>query len=93
VVEVVAPGLRGDTITVGDIMAPNLMTVRESDGVLDALQAMRYRGVRRLPVVGDDGGLRGLVAIDDILEILTEGLSDISRIIRQEHGVEAANRK
>jgi CBS domain-containing protein len=93
VIGVVAPGLDAGTITVDDVMGGELVTVRESEGVLQALEIMRYKGVRRLPVVEADGRLAGIVAIDDILEVLAEELSDVSRIIARERGIETANRK
>jgi predicted transcriptional regulator len=37
------------------------------DCIADALQQMRHRGVRRLPVVGDYGKLVGVISLDDIL--------------------------
>ena len=78
VVEVVAPELRAGTITVGDIMAGELVTVRESEG---------------LPVVAEDGQLTGLIAIDDILEVLAEELTDISKAMVSERSIEAASRR
>lgn len=93
VIGVVAPGLRADTITVGDIMAGDLVTVRESQGVRQALELMRHKGVRRLPVLDHEGRLSGLVAIDDILEVLAEELTDASSISGRERAIEAANRK
>ena len=93
VVEVVAPELRAETLTAGDIMGAELATVRESEGMLQALQIMRYKGVRRLPVVGDDGQLIGLIAVDDILEVLADELTDISKVLGTERSIEAANRR
>lgn len=93
VVEVVAPELRSDTITVGDIMAPELVTVRETEGVVQTLEVMRARGVRRLPVVGADGLLVGIVSIDDLLGVLAEELTDIAQVAAREQRREAVLRK
>jgi CBS domain-containing protein len=93
VVEVVASDLGPGTITVGEIMAGGLVTVRESSGLLQAMELMRYKGVRRLPVLDYEGLLSGLIAIDDILEVLAEELTNASQIIGRERGIEAANRK
>lgn len=93
VVEVVAPELRSDTITVGDIMAPELVTVRETEGVVQTLEVMRSRGVRRLPVVGADGLLVGIVSIDDLLGVLAEELTDIAQVAAREQRREAVLRK
>ena len=93
VVEVVAPELRSDTITVGDIMAPELITVRELDDVVQTLEVMRARAVRRIPVVGEDGQLVGIVSIDDLLGVLAEELTDIAKIVARGPAREAVLRK
>ena len=92
VVEVVAPELHAGTITVGDIMGQALITARETEGVLQVLEIMRYKGVRRLPIVRDDGHLVGIVSIDDLLGTLAEELSDIAKIVAREQAQEAASR-
>src|SRR4030095_9330688 len=48
VIEVVAPELDVKAITVGDIMGQGLITARETEGVLQALEIMRFNGGRRL---------------------------------------------
>lgn len=57
---------------VGDIMSPEVVTVREADSVLDVLAVMRRKRVRRVPVTGAAGELIGLVALDDVLTIVAE---------------------
>jgi CBS domain-containing protein len=93
VVEVVAPELRADTITVGDIMGEALVTVRESEGVVPTLEVMRFKGVRRLPIVSADGQLVGIVSIDDLLGVLADELGDIAKIVAREQAHEAAARR
>ena len=92
VIEVLAPELDAGALTVGDIMGPDLITARETEGVLQALEIMRYKGVRRLPIVREDGHLVGIVSIDDLLGVLADQLSDIARIVSREQAQEAANR-
>ena len=93
VVEVMATGLDPNTITVGDIMVQDLVTARESEGVLETMQIMRYKGVRRLPIVGKSGELIGIVSIDDLLEVLAEELSELAKIIAREQARETASRR
>ena len=93
VMEVTATDLDPAVITVGDIMDPELLTAREGEGVLETMEIMRYKGVRRLPIVGADGALIGIVTIDDLLEILAEGLGELVRIVAREQSREAAARK
>ncbi len=92
VVEVVATGLDEATMTVGDIMSQDLFTVKESAGVFEAIQYMRRKTVRRLPIINDDGGLVGILALDDVLELLSEELLDLSKLVRYEQKKEALHR-
>jgi CBS domain-containing protein len=93
VVDIVATDLDANVITVGDIMPGELVTVRADQGLLEAVQLMRVKGVRRLPVVTEDRQLVGLVALDDLLEALTEPLVDLSKVFTREQSREAAHRK
>ncbi len=89
VVEVVAAGLDPATLTVGEIMAPDLATVKEKTGVFEAIRYMRDKGVRRMPVVGEGGELVGIVALDDLLDLLAEELGSLARLVAREQNREA----
>ena len=93
IVEVVATGLDPATITVGDIMAREIVVGRESDSVLETLEIMRFKGVRRLPTVDGDGQLVGIVTVDDLLEILAEELNELAKIVAREQSNESAGRR
>jgi CBS domain-containing protein len=93
VLAVVAPELAPDTITVGDIMRTDLMTAGEVEDVFDAIQRMRDKGVRRMPVVDADGGLAGIVSLDAIVEILAEQMTELARLIAREQLREQRSRK
>ena len=93
VVEVTAMELNPAVITAGDIMGPELTTAREDEGVLETMEIMRYKGVRRLPVVDSAGKLIGIVAIDDLLEILAEEMTELVKIVAREQAHEAQARK
>lgn len=92
VIEVVAAGVDPATVTVGEIMGPELVTAREADEPWDTIRVMRERGVRRIPVVGDDGLLVGIVTVDDLLEILAEQLDGLAKVISAEQRREARSR-
>lgn len=93
IVEVIATGLDPATITVGDIMARELVVGRESDSVLETLEIMKFKGVRRLPTVDREGQLVGIVTVDDLLETLAEELNELAKIVAREQSHEAAARK
>lgn len=93
VIEVVAQGLDHDTLRVGEIMGGDLVTAREQDNMLDILQVMRRRGIRRMPVVTASGSLTGIVTIDDLLEIVAEELDDLVKAIASERQKETRVRR
>ena len=75
VVEIIAGEVSLDSACTGDVMSFELTTAKEHDGILEALQKMRGLGIRRMPVVNDQGGLEGILAVDDVLELLAEELT------------------
>lgn len=93
VVEIMAPDLLQMVITVGDIMAPKLVTVKDSTGIYEAIQYMRGEGVRRLPVVDSNGGLIGILTLDDLLELLAEEMLELSKLVKHEQKKESTNRR
>jgi CBS domain-containing protein len=93
VLGVVAPELAPDTITVGDIMGQELITAGEEEDVFDVVKRMRSKGVRRMPIVGADGALAGIVSIDDILEVLAEEMTELARLISREQLHEQQTRR
>ncbi len=80
VVSVIALGLDPASLLVGDIMSDDLLTASEDDDVYETIERMRFRGIRRVPVVNKAGGLTGIVAVDDLLEFLAEEMGELSRI-------------
>ncbi len=93
VVEIMAPELNQTVITVGDIMAPDLVTVKDNTGVFEAIQYMCAKGVRRLPVVNSGGGLVGILTLDDLLELLAEELLALAKLVRHEQKKETISRR
>jgi CBS domain-containing protein len=93
VVEVVALGVSPASVTVGDIMGEELVTARETDEPWETIQHMRQKGIRRVPVVDEEGLLVGIVAVDDLLEILSEQLDGLVKLVGTEQAREARTRR
>ena len=72
---------------VARVMSAPVKTVGRDDGVLDTTRTMREAGIRRLPVVDDDGELVGIVTLDDLLRVLSRELSNLSEGIKSEMDV------
>jgi CBS domain-containing protein len=92
VVEILATELDQKVITVGDIMLAELVTVKESTGIFEAVQYMRSKTVRRLPVVNESGELVGVLTLDDLLELLAEELLAISKLVSYQRQKETRRR-
>jgi CBS domain-containing protein len=84
VIYAVASGGRLGDRPVRYAMSAELVSARESDDLALALQRMRAHGIRRLPIVNDDGALQGILALDDILEFLAEELDELVRLLGRE---------
>ena len=80
VVEVIAREQPFASCTVSAIMSATVVCVPETAGVIEAIQLMRSHGVRRVPVVDAGGALVGILAADDLLDLLAEELSALGRI-------------
>lgn len=93
VVEVIAPGLDPDAITVGDIMMTGFAVVKEETGVFEAIKYMRAKGVRRLPVVDREEKLVGIVTLDDLLILLSEELDALAKLVTREQQNEVTIRR
>lgn len=90
---VVALGIDPSEITVEDILADQLITASEDQGVFETAEQMQRGGVRRLPVVDKEGALVGIVSLDDLLEFLTMQLSELSRAVACERRREIETRR
>ena len=92
VIEIVAKSLDYNAFTVGDIMSPQLISVQKSDGVFETIRLMRDQGIRRIPVVNQEGGLEGIMAADDMLDLLAEEMTELAKVAPREQAREAQTR-
>jgi CBS domain-containing protein len=93
VMEILAQELSPETVAVGDIMSYEMLVARESDSLWDTLQQMRVKGVRRVPVIDGKGALAGILTLDDVLELLTDELAELAKIVRREQEREYKSRR
>ena len=92
VIEIVAQNLKADEIQVGDTMSFDLLTATEEDEILETIKRMRGKGVRRIPVVNSAGGLEGIIAVDDLVDLLAEQMADLVGLITTEQRHERQKR-
>jgi len=84
VIRVIAAGEPADELCLRDVMSGEpifLGDVRELDQVL---ATMREEGIRRIPIVNEEGQLEGLVAMDDMLLLIADQLGALAEVVRKE---------
>ncbi len=90
VVQVVAEGMDPSSRTVADIMSRDLLILRTSNSLQEAVRNMDEKCVRRAPVVDEQGVLYGLIALDDLLILLSQCLSKCAELIKKQAKCEGA---
>jgi CBS domain-containing protein len=71
-------------ILVSEAMTRTLFTCRPEDGIRRALETMKRRRVRHLPVVDAEGRLAGVVSLTDVILRVEEGEQEIPESLRRE---------
>jgi len=66
--------------------------VQKSEGVFETIRLMRDQGIRRIPVVNQEGGLEGIMAADDMLDLLAEEMTELAKVAPREQAREAQTR-
>lgn len=93
VVELVAAEIALDAVSIGDVMSFELLTAGEDEDLFETIRRMQEKGVRRLPVVDGRGALSGILTMDDLLEIVSEQLAGLVRLITREQQKEREIRR
>ena len=92
VVELLAKEVDLSLINAGDAMSLDLHSVKEDEDLLETMQFMRQRGIRRVPVVGAAGELIGIITLDDMIEAISEQMTDLVQLLGREHQIERERR-
>jgi CBS domain-containing protein len=88
IVAVVANGVDPHFLRVSDVMTRAVLLVEEEYSIDVVLRFMREAGVRRVPVVGKDGQLVGVLSFDDVLDSIVRQLTCIADSISTEQQTE-----
>jgi CBS domain-containing protein len=78
VLELMAEGLDPAVFTAGDIMTVDLVTCTPNMDAMEAVQLMKKHRLRRLIMTDKKGQLVGIITMEDVLELLTRELADLT---------------
>ncbi len=70
--------------TAGDLVSEGVVTGDPGMTIYDAVQMLRDEGVRRLPIVDDEGELDGIVTLDDIIVLVAGELGAAAEVIEKQ---------
>ena len=84
VVQVVARGVDAQQLRVVDVMTRKPLIATEGDDLNEVAQGMRIAGIRRMPVLTREGRLTGVIAMDDVLEVIAGLVCDLCGTVRNE---------
>ena len=83
VLRCVAEGRDPDATAVAAVMTGPAACVGEATAIEEALRRMAAASARRLVVTDDEGRLAGILALDDVLDLLIEESEAIGRLLRR----------
>ena len=68
--------------TAGELISDGLVTADPSTNIFDVVRLMGDNGIRRIPVVDEDGKLQGIVTLDDAIVLLGTELGNVAETIQ-----------
>jgi CBS domain-containing protein len=78
VLELMAEGLDPAVFTAGDIMTVDLVIATPNMDAMEVVQLMKKHRLRRLIMTDKKGQLAGIITLEDVLELLTRELADLT---------------
>lgn len=83
VIDVMAAGRPAEAGTIGELCHADLVSVSVGASLRDAAEAMREAAVRRLFVMQADGGVLGVLSIDDVVEAMAGEFGALAGALRE----------
>lgn len=88
VIELIAREVDVNSVTLGDVMYREITLAKENDDINETITTMRQKGIRRLPVVDDNGALVGIITLDDLIDLIAEQLKSLAELIGRQQDLE-----
>jgi len=85
--KVVARNRVPSRVKLKEIMSSPLITIKPTTSLREAADIMRKRGIRRLPIIDDNGNLVGIITDNDILSVAID-LGEFAALLRDQEQAE-----
>ncbi len=93
VMATIALGAPAAPLATGDIMTSDLVTIKEDESLNHLIDLMKEKGVKRVPIVGKDCDLLGIIALEDVMALLTKELAALAEVGKRQKEVEFQRRQ
>lgn len=84
VLEVLGKELDPARVTLRQVMRTPVVIASLSEDVAQALERMKFHGVRRIPVVDETATLVGILCLDDLLKRLAADAASLAEVVSRE---------
>ena len=75
-----------DALKARDVMTEGITYCRETESLIDAVKIMEEKRIRRLPVIGDDERLVGMLTLGDVSAVASKQLvREVVRVVASHH--------
>ena len=93
VVEVLGKELDPARVTLRQIMRTPVVVASITEDAAQALERMKFHGVRRIPVVDEKSRLIGVLSLDDLLQRLAADAASLAEVVTREQDREHRMRR
>jgi len=84
IVRVTGAGLDVNAVQVREVMSQPPVTISRNEETRVAIDRMGAHGIRRLPIVDEEGRLVSILTMDDIILLGLDGQPELQHIVRQQ---------
>lgn len=71
-------------LTVSDVMTHTVATANITEDVFAIARKMKEFGVARMPVIDDEGALKGIVTAKKLMQVFLQGLNDLASLSKRQ---------
>ncbi len=75
---------------VEEVMTRDPVRISKNRSIRDLVFLMHTRGVRRVPIVDGSETILGMVTMDDLIELLSDELSELGKLFSEKFGADSA---
>jgi CBS domain-containing protein len=93
VVEVLGNGLDPAATTLTSLIRAPVVIAHESEDTTEVIERMRTHGVRRVPVVNQEGSATGIITLDDLLRLFVADANALLAIMKKGQNREQRSRR